>query len=152
MFNQAAGLVHLHRLGIIHKDIKPENILISAAGHCVIADYGACEISLNSTEYGLDVRKAPGECIETPGFTAPETQYYGLGGFTTFDERVDYWSLGMTMYSLITGWRPPNDATSLTHAQMGLDGFSKMYKNMADCPHDIRILVIKVCPKAALSQ
>ncbi|KAJ7764782.1 hypothetical protein B0H16DRAFT_1454607 [Mycena metata] len=41
----ASGLNHLHSLNIIHKDIKLENILIDYGGHCIIADYGACDIA-----------------------------------------------------------------------------------------------------------
>ncbi|KAJ7646006.1 kinase-like domain-containing protein [Mycena polygramma] len=147
----ASGLNHLHSLGVIHMDLKPGNILIGYDGHCVIADFGACidlmdpTLSRTSTS---GVRSVPDILITTAGYTAPETLYRGLGGFVTFDTRADLWSLGMTMYAIVTTWYNRwSNLKGLTHAQPGLDGSSKMRANMRKmgCPLAIQDLTLKLC-------
>ncbi|KAJ7115154.1 kinase-like domain-containing protein, partial [Mycena epipterygia] len=99
------GLNHLHnKLRIIHEDIKPAKILTGHEGHCVIPDYGSCEILDSNPSYNRSTKqilKAP-RGVGTPFYRAPETMFTGLSGFTQFDERVDVWSLGVTIYALIT--------------------------------------------------
>ncbi|KAJ7629455.1 kinase-like domain-containing protein, partial [Mycena polygramma] len=89
------GLNHLHSIDIVHTDIKPANILISGDGRCLIGDYGACQLERCS-------RRNPAELITSIGFAAPETKFTQIGGFVQFDERSDFWSLGMTIYALTT--------------------------------------------------
>lgn len=69
----------------------------------------------------------------------------GLGGFAQFDERADVWSLGVTMYALITGAPLAMVEDQSTYVGAGLDGGGYMRMKMANvgCPTTIQDLVLK---------
>ncbi|KAI9056367.1 kinase-like protein [Trametes sanguinea] len=93
------GLNHLHELGIVHHDLKPQNILVNADGHCVISDYGGAQF----LDSGGEIRRkerAVGNAVMTIPFAAPELLYED-NTFRTYNQAVDYWSLGATLVSLI---------------------------------------------------
>ncbi|KAJ6510360.1 kinase-like domain-containing protein [Mycena sanguinolenta] len=157
----ASGLNYLHSLDIIHKDMKPANVLISWTGHCLITDYGACEMK-DTTNIAYDrLRKCivqlPGGGVFTPGFTAPETMLAGLGGYATYTESSDFWSLGVTIYKLVINHErfSPADAREsqsannfpITHAELNLDGGCRMAERMRyhGCPDEVSGLVLKLC-------
>ncbi|KAJ7286745.1 kinase-like domain-containing protein [Mycena rebaudengoi] len=141
----ADGLRHLHGLGIIHKDIKPGNILISQDGHCVIADYNASHLSNDVHLYKS--RLGHVNDVRTFPYVSPEALYAGVGGFATFDERSDYWSLGMTLYDLIIKFSESLPEGPYTHADLGLDGGAQMVGSLtfAGPPRDVTELVLSLC-------
>ncbi len=87
----AAGLVHMHRRGVYHADLKPNNILLSRAGEVKIIDYGLAWIK------GENKERIQG----TPEYMAPEQVKRKL-----VNERTDIYNFGATMYRLVT-WRLP---------------------------------------------
>jgi TolB-like protein len=89
------GLAHAHRAGIIHRDVKPENILLSAEGHIKITDFG-----LAKSDGNQEITK-PGSPVGTVPYMSPE-QCRG----EDIDSRSDLFSLGLVLYELITGKRP----------------------------------------------
>lgn len=92
----ARGLQVAHRVGVIHRDIKAENILITQHGQVKLTDFGLAK-DLNS-ELKLT---ADGAMIGTPLYMAPE-----IGRVKEIDGRVDIYSLGVTYYYLLTGIQP----------------------------------------------
>lgn len=92
----ARGLQAAHRAGVIHRDIKAENILITQHGQVKLTDFGLAK-DLNS-ELKLT---ADGAMIGTPLYMAPE-----IGRVKEIDGRVDIYSLGVTYYYLLTGVQP----------------------------------------------
>jgi serine/threonine protein kinase len=91
------GLSYAHAQGIIHRDIKPGNVLISLTGQAKLADFGiARSASANLTELTHQDR-----LIGTPHYMAPE-QIAGL----ELDARADLFSIGVVLYEMLSGKRP----------------------------------------------
>jgi serine/threonine protein kinase len=90
----AEALHYAHSQGVIHRDIKPANILITLDGHPKIADFGIAKLN-----QGL--MTMPGQVMGSPAYMAPE-QLSGEGA----DARSDLFSLGVILYSMLTGFRP----------------------------------------------
>jgi serine/threonine protein kinase len=98
------GLTSLHERGIIHQDIKPDNILIDGEGHCVIADFGLSTLADTRTGLSMSRQRPPGG---TPEYMAPEIAPECDGRpsekMAYWDHSADYWSLGATIFHLQTG-------------------------------------------------
>jgi serine/threonine protein kinase len=99
----AEALDYAHAQGVVHRDIKPGNILITEDGHAKIADFGIAK--LNLAHFTL-----PGRVMGTPAYMAPE-QLSGEG----VDGRSDLFSLGVILYAMVTGHSPfqGNSATTV---------------------------------------
>jgi tRNA A-37 threonylcarbamoyl transferase component Bud32 len=93
----ARALAHAHQEGIIHRDVKPSNILITRTGDPMLSDFGIAKIL--DTEETRELTST-GVGIGTPEYMAPEQ---GMG---SVDERVDVYALGVIFYEMVTGRRP----------------------------------------------
>ena len=91
----ADGLHHAHKHGLVHRDVKPGNILLDKDGRAYLADFG---LALREEDLGLGPRRAG-----TPVYMSPE-QARGEGH--RVDGRSDIFSLGVVFYQLLTGTRP----------------------------------------------
>jgi serine/threonine protein kinase len=99
----ADALAHSHEKGIIHRDIKPGNIMITSDGAPKILDFGLAQIDRKIASDHVSTLKMtqPGQIIGTPSYMSPE-QAEGK----EIDVRSDIFSLGVVMYEAITGTRP----------------------------------------------
>ena len=97
----AWALAYAHAQGVIHRDVKPENILLEASGRALVTDFGIARVTREPGATG------PGEVIGTPEFMSPE-QAVG----DTADGRADLYSLGAVGYFILQGSAPFAGATA----------------------------------------
>jgi serine/threonine protein kinase len=135
----SSALEHVHSCGIVHRDVKPENVWITAAGDVKLGDFG---LSLASGERQPEA----GQSIEgTAAYIAPEQ---ALGA--PADERSDLYSLGALLYELLCA-QPPfvaddPESTLMAHLHTLPDRPSRQ---RADVPRELDALVLSLLEKAA---
>ena len=100
----AQGLATAHDHGVVHRDIKPGNLMISSRGAVKIADFG---IALSNQDLSKKLTST-GEFVGTPGYLSPEVC---LG--RPVDQRSDIFSLGIVLFEMLTGKMPFNDESPL---------------------------------------
>ncbi len=101
----ARALQHAHQKGMIHRDVKPENIILTADGQVKLADLGLAR----PTDDHQWANSEAGMAIGTPYYISPEQ----VRGQTDIDARADLYSLGATLYHMVTG-RVPYSGTTPT--------------------------------------
>lgn len=94
----ARALAHAHQRGLIHRDVKPKNIMITKDGAAKLADMGLARLAADEQAAQAEAGRAFG----TPYYIAPEQ----IRGEVDIDFRADIYSLGATLYHLVTGRVP----------------------------------------------
>jgi serine/threonine-protein kinase len=100
----AEALDCAHGQGVVHRDVKPANILLTEDGHAKIADFGVAKLNLANATMS-------GRTLGTPAYMSPE-QLNGEG----VDGRSDLFSLGVILYTVVTGYKPFQGNSALTVA------------------------------------
>jgi serine/threonine protein kinase len=100
----AEALHYSHQRGVIHRDVKPGNIMVTEEDHAKLADFGVAKIDLSSLTIA-------GQLFGTPAYMSPEQL---LGGVV--DGRSDLFSLGAVLYCMVAGYKPfqGNGASTVT--------------------------------------
>jgi len=92
-----SALAHAHRAGLIHRDVKPENVLIADDGRVKVADFGLAKAVSADTQHTA----TGGVLIGTVSYLAPELVVDGRS-----DARADVYAVGVLLYELLTGTKP----------------------------------------------
>lgn len=105
------GVAFAHSQGVLHRDIKPQNVMIGEFGETVLLDWGLAKITRSS--HPIDPRSplldreaaltAAGTAVGTPAYMSPEQ---AAGQLAEVDERSDVWGLGVVLYELLVGTPP----------------------------------------------
>jgi serine/threonine protein kinase len=101
----ARALEEAHKEGVVHRDLKPDNLMITKGGRPYVMDFGLAKTV--EAESSLSVS---GDIMGTPAFMSPEQ---ARGEVDTIDGRTDVYSLGATLYALLTGEKPFQGRTSM---------------------------------------
>ncbi len=109
----ATALDHAHRHGVVHRDVKPDNVLFDQDGNAYLTDFGIATAQFHAR------LTASGRAMGTPHYMAPE-QAMGR----TLDGRADLYAVGVMMYECLVGF-PPFDAA---------DAFAVGYKQVHETP------------------
>lgn len=138
----ARGLEHAHGKGVIHRDVKPANLLIDPDGNVRLLDMGLALVAADETD---SMTVANNEnVLGTADYLAPEQAINSH----TVDHRVDIYGLGCTLYFLLTGKPPFGDGTLAQRiAKHQTEMPSPIKTHRPDCPGELDGICVKMIQK-----
>jgi serine/threonine protein kinase len=128
------GVCYLHSEGIVHRDIKPQNMLLSGDGVVKIADFGAAVFTMDSNKVAFG---------GTPAFMAPELFLTNKQVDFTKSPLIDIFALGATLYYMVVG-RPPWMARNQIDLATKIKNFELTFPNDNIDPH-LKVISCHFC-------
>lgn len=160
----ALGLQHAHECGMVHRDIKPHNLMLTPTGQVKILDFGLARFALESAPAGsffaaaddLLVDASPskstdpvtqtGMVMGTPDYIAPEQ----ARDSHTADIRADIYSLGCTLYDLLAGKAPFSEGTPVQKVKAHMEQTPKALSDIRrDVPPELMRVIERMMAKDA---
>lgn len=139
----ALGLQHAFESGLVHRDLKPHNLMLTPKGTVKILDFGLA--SLGHEERSTEPLTLAGDGIGTPEYMAPEQ----IRDARTADIRADIYSLGCTLYFLLTGQPPIPEGPVLRKIVLQLEGIPTAVTELrTDVPAPLARIVERMMAKA----
>lgn len=136
----ANGLDYAHQLGVVHRDVKPSNLIVDNHGKAWITDFGLARCQNNQSLTGS------GSVLGTMRYMSPEQS---LGRSELVDHRTDIYSLGATLYELLTrqAFVPGEDGPSILQA-IAVAVPTPLYKLTPGLPRDLWTVIQKATSKS----
>ncbi len=130
------GIEAAHNNHIIHRDIKPQNIIISKEGKVKVTDFGIAKAATSNT--------ITSNVMGSVHYTSPEQ---ARGGYS--DEKSDIYSLGITMFEMLTGRLPFNGETTVAIAIKHIqEEMPSVQEFVPEIPYGVEQIVLKCCQKS----
>ncbi|MGC3966903.1 MAG: serine/threonine-protein kinase [Pirellulales bacterium] len=148
LIRQAAeGLAYAHEQNIVHRDVKPSNILVDKSGRAKILDLGLARITEDengSTTETQNVLTVEGEVMGTPDYMAPEQSC----DTHTADHRADIYALGCSLYRILTGAIPYPGGTPVERVMAHHDRpIPSLRSARPDVPASLEAIYLKMLAK-----
>lgn len=131
----AEAVDYAHRLGVLHLDLKPANVLLDESGEPHVADFGLARRLEDAGSTGT------GEVSGTPSYMAPEQV---AGQAHAISPSTDVWGLGAILYELVTGQPPFRAASTRSTLQLVASGIVREpRRSTPDLPRDLEAIILR---------
>jgi len=144
-----AALEEAHGLGIIHRDLKPHNLFVTTGRHgepfVKVLDFGLAKAINNNADITSSAMTGTNVMLGSPFFMSPEQ----VDSRKDIDHRTDIWSLGATLYHIVTGVPPfvaPN--IHLVCARILTEDFPPLARRRADAPRELEAVLRRCMARA----
>jgi serine/threonine protein kinase len=136
LYQTGVAVAYAHRRGVIHRDIKPGNVILNADGNAVVTDFGIAKVTEAPSQ------TMTGSVVGTPAYMSPEQCFA-----SELTPASDQYSLGILAYELICGRTPFQGASFALMQAHTMQAPAPLSELRADCPPELEAAVLRMLAK-----